>query len=799
MRAEALGQDARTAWRSLRRAPGFACAALATLALGVGASTAMFSVFRSVLLRPLAFPDSDRLVRVFTRNAGLGNRMAVSYPDYRDWAAAATSFVHLAAYRGDGFALTGAGEPVRLPGLVASAGFFATLGVEPWRGRLFDQADDRPGADEVVVISFAVWRDRFGADPAALGRVLTLDGVPHTLVGILPPDFALPGSRVDALVPLGPHAVEDRGRHHLRVLGRLAPGATLAGARAELAALAARQAADHPLTNAGYGADVVEWRELVVGDSRPVLRLLLAAVGCVALIAAANLANLLLARGLARGGDVAVRSALGASRGSLVRLAVGESLLLSAGGAVLGVGLGAAFLRLLDAAQPQGLARLEDIRLDGMAVVAAIVLALLCGLLAGGLAGWAGSRHALARALRGGGRGAIGDSAGRLARQALVAGEVGAALVLLIGTLLALRSMAALTAVDPGFDARGVQTARLELPRARYDEAQGALFLQRLTARIGALPGVEAAGTADFLPFSEYDSQIAYSIDGAPAPVAGSEKWTDLTVVEGNLFAALRVRLVAGQLFGAMDRGGLPLTLVVDRRFAEANFPDGRVLGSRIRLGDSVRTIIGVVEHVHSYGLDSDPRPHVYAPSRQTPAFTAHLVVRGRDGVVPSAAALRAALAQADPALPLDDVRPLADRVAASLAPRRFSAGLLAAFAVAALFLAAVGIFGVLSYSVTRRTPEVGVRRALGAGTAAVVGLFLREALVLAAAGAVAGCLVAGPLVAIVRAQLYGVSATDARSWFAALGVVLAVAGLAAALPARRAAAVDPAKALRQD
>ncbi|MEO8504290.1 MAG: ABC transporter permease [Acidobacteriota bacterium] len=798
MLGEAGWADLRTAVRGLRRSRGFLIAALTTLTLGIGASTAVYSVFRSVLLRPLPFPDSGRLVRIFESSSGLSPTMAVAYPNYVDWVAGARKFSSLSAYRPTGVALTGVGEARRLDTVVASANFLETLGLRVRQGRFFLPAEDRRGGDPVVVISHALWRDQLDSDPGVLQRSLTLDGRSYSVIGVLPPGFALPGLPVDAILPVVPTTREDRDAHQLRVVARLAEGSTMDSARAELDAIARRLATAYPATNAGQGVTLSLWLEIVVGDVRPTLRMLLAAVGFVALIACVNLSNLLLARGLARAGETAVRSALGASRLRLLTLAVGESLTLASVGCVLGIGFAWSLLRVLVSLHPPGLARLEEVRLDGGALAMGVAMTVACAVLAGAVPGWLGSLPDLRSGLQGAARGS-GDSSRRRLRQALVAAQVGIALVLLLGAGLALRSLGALRDVATGFDPRNVLTAHLDVAPPRVPMARIAEFYQRLGDRLNAQPGVEAAGSVDFLPFSPYDSQTTYRLEGQPEARPGEETWTDKAVVGGRYFQAMRIALLRGRLFDARDAADAPPRVLVDRRFVERNFPSRDPLGQRVVLGDQAREIIGVVEHVRAYGLDRDPRVQVYLPTTQTLAAYAHVVVRSAPGGLVSEAQLRTVIHGLDADLPVEDVRTMTSLVAGSLAERRFSLLLLGAFAGAALFLAAVGIYGVLSYSVVRRKREVGVRRALGADRGSIVSLFIGEGLRLAALGAVGGIVAALPLLNLMRGLLFGVGTLDSWTWLTALGAVLCVVILAAAIPAGRAAVLEPAEALRQE
>ncbi|HEU4631138.1 MAG TPA: ABC transporter permease [Gemmatimonadaceae bacterium] len=802
---EALAHDVRHALRGLRRQPLYALAALVTLAVGIGATTAVFSVVRGVLLRPLPYPEADRVVRVASVHAG--EQIAVSPPDFVDWRARGRSFAGLAASYESTVSLTGAGQPERFLQARVTADLFDVLGVRPLLGRTFVAGEDEPGAPQVAVLGERLWRTRFGADSGILGRVLVLDDVPTTVVGVVPAAVRYP-SAVDLWLParLAPDdlAPSSRGARWLTVVGRLAPGATLAGARAEMHAVARQLAAEDPKHDAGWDAAVVPLREQLVGDVRTPLLVLLGAVGFVLLIAAANVASLSLARATARRAELAVRVALGAGRGRLVRQLVTESLCLAALGALGGVGLALLGTRLLVRLAPPGLPRLPDVRVDAGVLVFAAVVALATGVAVGlATALQAGAADPSAR-LREGGRGAAGQAAHLRWRGGLVVTEIALAIVLLVGAGLLLRSFGRLTDVDPGFRPEGVATFSVTLS-ARYDTPERQrLFAAALLERVRALPGVDAAGSSFNLPFTDASFRLTFTIDDRPLADGAEEPRAQFRMVSPGYFAAMGIPLRRGRAFTDADRDGAPYVVVLSEETARRFFPGEDPIGRRIETGWSDGgaelggVVVGVVGDVRQFGLADDLTPHVYVPYAQWPIDELTVVAHTRGDPARLVAEARDVVQALDPALPVYDATTLPRLLGASLGAQRFYLALLAIFAGVAVVLAAVGIYGLVAYGVAARAREIGVRVALGATPGGVVRLLVRQGLRLAAVGIVAGLAGAATLARLLRGLLFEVGTADPATYAAVAAAVAALVVAATWLPARRAARIDPTEALRE-
>jgi putative ABC transport system permease protein len=811
-----LLDDLTSAARSLRRRPGPAAAAAFCLALGVGAATTVWSAVQAVLLDPLPLPGSERLALVWSRSDEDAESW-LSVPEIDDLRAGSGAFSGVAALRDWSFHLTGGpggagAEPEEVPALAVSSDLFPLLDVEPVLGRVFRVEEDRPGARRVAVLGHDLWRRRFGGDPAILGRAVLLDREPHVVVGVLPAGFRLlpPSSvfpeRVDVWVPLGATLPADgpllqRDVRHLHALARLAPGATLERANADLARLAAGLKRDHPAAYQapGWGLAVVPFHEQIVRGVRPALLALAVAVGLLLLAASVNLAGLLLARTAGRSRELAVRAALGASRGRLARHLLAETLLLGFAGAAGGLLIAAFGVDLL-AAAPAGVPRLDEIRLDGRVLAAGLALGLFAALLAGPLPAAAAARAALPA---GQGDVSAGSHRGR-ARRLLAAGEIALALVLLAGTGLLLRSFLTLHQVPLGFEPEGVLTARLPLSAADLPDgdARNAL-LDRLLPRLASLPGVQAVGAVTQLPLS------GAVLGSRFANERGDESDADFRHATPGYLPALGIRLLRGRGFTGADREDAPLVAVVDETLAARLWPRQDPIGRQLtwlRAEDRPLTVVGVAAAVHHTGPGAAAEPTVYRPYAQDPrAGSLYLIFRtigghrGR-GIQGNPAALagplRDTLRQIAPQQPLADVRPMSERAAAALAPPRFHALLTGLFAATALALAAVGVYGVIAHGVTRRRREIGVRLALGAPRRRVLAGVLAEGLALAALGLAVGLPAALAAGRLLQSQLFGVSASDPWTLTAAALALALTAAAAAWLPARRAAAVDPASAL---
>jgi predicted permease len=805
-----LVQDVRHAARRLAKTPGFTAVAVGVVAIGIGANTAVFSVVNATLLAPGPYPEPERLVRVWESNLAQGEPIdplpPASFAAYRD----ETGVFETLGARRDGFYnLTGAGEPEALLSDRYSADYFKALGVRPLLGRTFTSEEDRPGHDQVVVLSQGLWQRRFGGDPAMLGRSITLDGRPYTVIGVMPDD-PLSGGRVQLWTPLAldPALAGDHRRRFLRVVGRLKPGLTQADAQAALSRVAARLERDHPDTHGGWTVLAEPIDERTVGDIRPALRVLTAAVALVLLMACANVANLLLVRASTRERESAVRVALGASRARLLRQSLAESLLVAGVGGALGVWLAVAGVDLLLGLFPTHLGnvaipRLQEIPIDVRVLGYSLVLALASGALFGVLPALRASAIDPADSLREGARTTSGAARGRL-RSLLVAGEVALALVLTSGAALMLHSLARLSKGDLGFDPHNVLTARLTLPEARYDQAGQRRFVARALEQIRALPGVEAVGATTFLPLSGWHGDRAFAVEGQAPPPPGREPHADWRIVGGDYFAALRTPLRSGRAFAATDTETSPRVAIVNEAFVRRFLPDGPALGRRLDYrvrtdaeAPQWREIVGVVGDVRHHGLVREPVPEVYLPYDQEPLFLVALAVRTAGEPLALAPALRQAVWQVDKDQPVGYVLSLERMAGETMALHRTSAATLVVFTVVALGLAALGLYGVLSYTVSQRTREIGVRLALGARRRDVLGMVMGQGLRVAGVGLAAGLLASLALTRLLSSLLFGVSPYDVPTLSAVVAVLAVTAALASALPALRATRVDPLTAFR--
>jgi putative ABC transport system permease protein len=806
-----LWQDLRYGVRALWKSPGFAFVAVVALALGVGANTAIFSVVKAVLLKPLPYPESGRLV--WLREVNPTNNVPdepASAPDFNDWRTDARSFDGVAAYADTALTLTGEGEPERIPAAATSANFFRVLGVAPALGRDFVAEEEAAGKNRVVVISHGLWQRRFGANQNVLGQTLTFGGNPYTVVGVAPPDFRnpVPGAKAAEIwLPIAFNFDESRRRSDfLSVFARLKGGATVEQARAEMSGIGARLAQAYPATNTGWGVSVVTLHERVVGDVRPSLLVLMGVVGFLLLIACANVANLLLARATARRQEIAVRSALGAGRWRLVRQFLTESVLLALAGGGLGLLLAAWGIELLVSFSPGNIPRLNEVGLDKGVLLFTFGVSLATGCLFGLLPALQASKTDLSVSLKEGG--SRGSTAGRPAsrlRNALVVSEIAIAVVLLAGAGLMIRSFAAIREVDPGFRPGHVLTSDYSLPAARYKEdAQIVSFFEQLTAHAAALPGVERVGLVSDIPLSGGGDIAEFAVEGRPAPPPELVQDAEYRVVSPDYFDVMGIPVVRGQAFTEHDRANVPAVTVINETMARRYFSGEDPIGKRINLGDPAkgspwRTVVGVVRDIRHESLDKEPYPQMYAPEAQFPRRLMTMVARTSGDPLSLVPALRRDLTSLDKDLPLYNLRTMEQVLADSIARRRFQMLLIAAFAGLGLLLAAVGIYGVISYSVAQRRHEIGVRMALGARAPDILRLVVGQGLGLALAGVGAGLAAAFALTRVMSSLLYGVSAADPLTF---AGVALALLGVALAaclVPARRATKVDPMIALRYE
>lgn len=808
-----LLQDFRYALRGFRHTPGFTVVAALTLALGIGAAASVFSVADAVLLHPLPFPHAGRLVQVWVTRPARGDyREVASGPTYLDWAHEAHSFSGLAAYRRINFNITGGERPERVVGLSITPNFFRVLGVSAALGRL-PAPDDADRGAASVVLSDALWRSGFGADPGVLGRTLILNGKPRTVVAVLRPGIAFPeGTRLYApspyRVPMAPledtDLSTDRGSGYLSIVGRLAYGVSVEAAGAEMTALAQAEARAYPDTNAKKGARVVSLLDDMVGDLRPTFFVILGAVGLLMLISCANVANLLTVRAARRRRELAVRVSIGASLGRVRRQLMTESVVLALLGGVPGFLLSLAGTRALVRLAPAGIPRLASVGVDPRVLGFALLATLVTGLLFG-LAPMVGLKEtATAGVLRttnaGGGRAA-------LLRDGVVVVEVALSLVLVVGAGLMLRTFRALDAVNPGLDPRGVLVAHVTLSDAKYkDDAAMISFYDEALQRIRAIPGVRRASTVLTLPMHwAVRGTFGFSIQGR-APEAGDEFVAGYQVVSPGYFATLRIPVLRGRAIEASDRQDAPLVAVVNEAMARRYWPTGGVLGARITMwGDPAdsatqwATVVGVVGNTAMDGLDKAPPPQMYIPMVQGPMNASTFVLRTDGDPYLLAPALRRAVAEVDPDLPLYGVRSMLDVVADSLAQRRFRMLILSLFAGTALLLAAVGLYGVISFSVAQRTREIGIRMTLGAARDSVVGRVVAQGLGRVGFGIILGLFASLSSQRLIASQIFGVSATDPVTYAAAALLFAVVAVAASAIPAARAARVDPVIAVRTE
>ena len=799
-----LAQDLRYAVRSLRRSPGYTVAAIATLALGIGANTAIFSVVEGVLLRPPPVENPDAVVTIWGFHPSIG-RESASLPDFLDWRREARSFSGMAAWANTQFNLSGTGEPQMVRGALVTADYFRVLGTPVAVGRDFAAAEERQGEARVAVLGYGFWQREFGGRTDIVGRQIQLGGIPYTVVGAGARGLALPQD-VDVWAPLTIDTTLGRRNDFLQVIGRLAPGATLAGAKEELATIMRRLEREYPASNAGWTVDLVGLRERMVGEIRPALLVFMGAVGLVLLIACANVANLMLARFTAREREVTIRTALGASRRDLLRQLLAESVLLAVAGGAIGLLLALWGVQALGALGPGTIPRIGEVAVNGPALGFALALSLATGLGFGLVPAGRLLWHGPLAGFADGGRSlATPRTAGRT-RSALVLAEVALACVLLVGAALLLRSFVQLQRTDPGFSPQGILTARVALPRNRYEEPERqAAFVQALLERLQAIPGARSAAIASNPPMDDGGAYWAFSVEGVEPPPP--EVVQDAVVFRATpgYFTTFGIPLRHGRFLDASDRDGAGLVAVVGESMARRYWGERDPVGARITFGDprdsttDWMTVVGVVGDVRQEGPMAPAYPQVYVPLAQVTTRSLLLAIRTGGDPLALVPAVKRAVAGVDDGIALSGVATMEDRVAGLLARPRVNAIVLAGFAATALLLAAVGIYGVIAYGVVQRTRELGIRMALGARGDDVVRLVLRSALVPVLGGVGLGLLGALAGGRVLRSLLFGVPATDPLTFAAVTGFLLLVALFASYVPARRAARSDPMIALRQD
>ncbi|NJD20074.1 MAG: ABC transporter permease [Gemmatimonadetes bacterium] len=803
-----VASDVRHALRGMRRSPGFTAVALVTLALGIGANAAMFSIVNGVILRPLPYPEADRIVRLWETNLSRGwSTFSIAPGNLQDWREQNRSLELLGAYRSATAVFTGGARPETLPAYRVSEDYLKILGGEPVVGRGVNAEDTADGARPVVILSNGFWQRALGGDAGALGTALLLDGVPHTVIGILPEGWRPPtGSGIDLVLPLKiePERALSRSSHFLQALGRLRPNVTPEQSGADFGGIATALEGDNPDTNSGWGATVRPLEEVVLGSTRGPLYIFMASVGLVLLIACANLANMTLARATGRVREFTIRTALGASRGRVIRQLLAESVVLSAAGGLLGVLLGYGAVGIFVARWPSLLPRSHEITVDGDVLLFSLVLAVVSGIVFGLVPALSVTRSSLCDALRQGGRGLAGDSTRQWTRSGLVVAEVGLAVVLLIGTALLVLSFSMLLGEDPGFRTDQALVFSTPLPEARYpDAATRRLFAETLPARLAALPGVEAASVTSLVPLSERDEIWGLWVHGRGSQAPDGDASALFYRVGPGYHETLGIPVLAGRGIRRDDRANGPPVAVISASLAEELFAGEDPVGQSLLFGrdadEPLVQIVGVVGDVHHYDLGRASLPQIYVPFAQRPAEDAQFVLKAAVPPADLVEGVRAAAAEVDPDQPLEGLQTLEDLVAASVSTPRFRTLLMAVFGFMALVLAVVGLYGVVAYGVSQRTKEIGVRMALGATRTSVVGMVMRQGAPLLAGGVAVGSAGALVLSRFLESMLFGVGARDPGVFVIVPALLCAVGAAALLIPARRAARVDPVRSLGEE
>jgi putative ABC transport system permease protein len=808
-----LRQDVSFALRTFRQAPMFTIVAVATIALGIGATAAIFSVVDGLILKPLPYPDAERIVMVWMDNRRLKLSEDIhSIPNLMDLKAQNQTLSHLGAYRQGGGNLTGSGEPQRIAVGIMSAEALAALGTRPTLGQLFTADAERTGNDGVVVISHQLWQANFGGDPGVLGRELEMNARKRRIIGVMPASFAFPSPETQAWTPLvlSDAARAARSSFGYWAIGKLKPGVAVERARADLGAIAKRLEEQFP-SNRDYGVTVTPLPEQIVGPTlRTTLWIMLGAVAAVLLIACANVANLLLSRAAVREREVTVRMALGASNRRLVRQMMTESLLLSVIGGVVGVALAVAALRVLPAIAPEDLPRLANVRLNGTVLIVTTLVTLITGLLFGLVPAMQSSRTQLSDTLREGGRGGTSGRGGQRLRRVIVGAQLAMVVVLLTGAGLLLRTFIGLQRTELGFETKNVLTMGIGLPGAKYPQPpQAVAFYDGLLTRLRQIPGVQNAGTISTMMLSNVPNSTFMSAEGRDSKPDDQEVTTD--GVSPGFFATIGARMVAGRDFGSQDQPASLPVVIVNEHMAKRYWPNGNAVGRRIRFGqsnpaqpvDSTQnpwiTVVGVVGDMRRTGVDMPVRDEVFFPYAQNASLSTLVVVRTAADPMTMLPQFRQAVRDIDRDQPIASIRTMDQILSGLIAQRRFSMMLVAGFAILALTLAVIGAYGVTSYLVSQRTREIGVRLALGADPSRISRLVVREGMVVAGVGVAVGVVGAVATTRLASSLLYGVSARDPITIASVAATLLIVSALANYIPARRASRVDPLLALRQD
>ena len=804
---ETLIQDLRYTVRMLLKKPAFTAIVVLALAIGIGANTAIFSVVNAILLRPLPYKNFDRISMIWMDNPKLGVAEDWhSYPNYVDYKQQNQVYEDMAAFNNRSFNLTGVGDPLRILGAWNTASLFSVLGVEPSIGRVFTEEEEEPGKDLVVVLSNGLWRSRFGSNPNAIGQAISMNGANRTVIGVMPPGFSFPDKRTEVWVPLAlsPQRKEARSVISYKAVGRLKPGVSMAQAQSDMGVIAKRL--DEEYSKSNYGVNLVLLRDQETRTVKPALLVLLGAVVFVLLIACANVANLLLARAAIREKEIAIRLALGARRWRIIRQLLTESAVLGLVGGAAGMLMALWGLKVLVALSPGDIPRFDQAGIDGRVLAFTLVVSLLTGLIFGLVPSLQASKPDLNNTLKEGGRGTTGGAGGIRVRNLLVVSEIALSLVLLVGAGLMIRSFMRLQQFDLGFNPNDLATMRIQLPGTKYREpAQVDAFYKQLLERIESVPGIKAVGAISDVFLTDTPNSTNFSIEGRPVPIGADSIEVPLDSVSPGYFRAMGIPLLSGREFDDRDVRDSTPVVIVNETFVRRFFADEEPLGKRFVYGQSGPdnnnwiTIVGVVGDMRRTGFDRPVRPETFLPQSQNPSATLTIVARTSSDAAKFSSTLRGEVWGIDKDQSVYDLKTMDQMLSEMSSQRRFNMLLLGVFAALALTLAAVGIYGVMSYSVAQRTHEIGIRMALGAKTTDVLGMVVRRGMVLASVGIGVGVIGAAALTRLMSSLLYGVSATDPVT-FVVIPIVLAGVTLAASfVPARRATKVDPMVALRYE